>query len=66
MHQHPYGSAPDVARHGTCAAQADSVDVMMACGPMTWEWKAVCQYSSASMTVMTRTVTVGSVGSGEW
>jgi hypothetical protein len=39
--------------------------VMMAGGVMTWE-RSRGQYSSASMTVITRTVTAGSVGSGEW
>jgi hypothetical protein len=33
--------------------------------PMTWE-RGQSQYSSASITVITRTVTAGSVGSGEW
>jgi hypothetical protein len=69
MHQHPCGDAPDFARHGACVAQADSVDVMMAGGPMTWVRRReprAGQYSSASITVITRTVTAGSVGSGEW
>ena len=46
-----------------------SVDVMMAGGPMTWVRSRELrgdQYSSASITVITRTVTAGSVGSGEW
>jgi hypothetical protein len=43
--------------------------VMMAGGPMTWIRSRELrgdQYSSASITVITRTVTAGSVGSGEW
>jgi hypothetical protein len=40
MHQHPCGNAPDFARHGARVARAvSSVDVMMAGGPVTWEWK---------------------------
>jgi hypothetical protein len=35
----------------------------MAGGSMAWEFG---QYSSASITVITRTVTARSVGSGEW
>jgi len=72
MHQHPCGNAPDFARHGRLRCTSGmSVGVMMAGGPMTWEWEAERgnpegQYSSASMTVITRTVTAGSVGSGEW
>ena len=69
MHQPSCGNAPDFARHGACAAQAGFRRVMMAGGPMTWVRSRELrggQYSSASMTVITRTVTAGSVGSGEW
>ena len=69
MHQHPCGNAPDFARHGTCVAQAAFRRRHDGWRPDDLGKKpepSGGQYSSASMTVITRTVTAGSVGSGEW
>jgi hypothetical protein len=71
MHQPSCGKAPDVARNGACVAQAMIRLRHDGWRPMTWEWKesgsvdSAAQYSSASMTVITRTVTAESVGSGD-
>jgi hypothetical protein len=71
MHQHSCGRVPDVARNGACAAQAVIRLRHDGWPPMTWgigsrERQLRRQYSSASMIVMTRRVTAGSDGSGEW
>jgi hypothetical protein len=53
----------------TTLAEAISQLRMMAGGPMTWvrsREPRAGQYSWASITVITRTGTAGSVGSGEW
>ena len=68
MHRPSRGQAPDVARNGACLHKRRSVRVMMAGHRRPGELKRRLrrQYSSASMIVITRRVTAGSDGSGEW